>query len=230
MSTSAEGDILIRNTRPEDFDTIDRISRVIYPNDLPWSAKYLASTVRVFPEGQFVAVERKDGRVVGMSASLIIDWEDYGLYDSYQHVTAGGYFTNHDPEGRTLYGAEVMVDPARRRRGIGARLYAAREALVKRLGLLRIRAGARLPGYHLYADAMSAEAYVLAVIRGELRDPTLSFQLRQGFRVLAVVPGYYLRDPRGLHYAALIEWLNPEQAGPDDYARQDPRFRSAGRR
>jgi GNAT superfamily N-acetyltransferase len=69
-----------------------------------------------------------------------------------------------------------MVDPEWRGRGIGGRLYEARRELTMRLGLRRIRAGARLRGYHRVADTMTAVEYVRRVERGELRDPTLSFQ------------------------------------------------------
>src|SRR5262249_10234802 len=45
-------------------------------------------------------------------------------------------------------------------------------------------------------------------------DQTLSFQLHEGFHVLAVVPHYLSDDPDSLGYAALIEWLNPLLAEP----------------
>lgn len=199
----------VRNTRPEDFADIERISRATYPNDAPWSAEHLRAHQEVFPEGQFVVVERATGRVVGTAISLIIRWDDYDRLDDYNTFTAAGYLTNHDPTGRTLYGAEVMVDPAYRGHGLGSMLYEARRALVERLGLLRIRAGARLPGYHRYAAEMDARAYVDRVVAGEIYDATLTFQLRRGFRVLAVVPDYAERDVRSRGYAALIEWRNP---------------------
>lgn len=203
--------VFIRNTRIEDAPFIERISQRIYVHDLPWTPPYIASHLKHFPEGQLVAVERATGRVVGMAASLIISWEEYDHLDGYNDFTDAGWFTNHDPSGKTLYGAEVMVDPDFRRRGIGAQLYAARRRLVEDLGLKRIRAGARLPGYHQHAGTMSARAYVDRVVAGELHDPTLTFQLRQGFRVLALVPDYYTVDPKSREYAALIEWLNPRE-------------------
>lgn len=142
-----------------------------------------------------------------MSASLIVMWDDYDFGDSWRDFTDGGWFTNHDPDnGRTLYGAEIMVDPRFQGLGVGSALYAAREALVRRLGLMRIRAGARLAGYHLFADRMSAADYVRAVERGELGDPTLSFQLGLGFTVIGVVSGYLRFDPESLGWAAIIEW------------------------
>jgi hypothetical protein len=106
-----------------------------------------------------------------------------------------------------------MVHPSVRRRGIAGRLYQARRDLVAHLGLLRIRAGGRLRGYHRHAATLSPQEYVDAVVKGTLSDPTLSFQLAQGFKVLGVVRHYLERDPESLGHAAVIEWLNPEAAG-----------------
>lgn len=223
--TEKHPEIIVRNTRPEDFDGIIEMTSRVYPESPPWSRTQLESHLKVFPEGQFVAIEEGSGRIVGMAASLIILWEEYETHANWKDFTDSGMFTNHDPEhGRTLYGAEVMVRPRMQSRGIGKKLYAARRELVKRLGLLRIRAGARLRNYHKYADHMTAEEYVIKIIRHELRDPTLSFQLRQGFHVLAVVPDYLKNDPESLGYAALIEWINRRVAKPEDYRGWDPRF------
>lgn len=203
-------DILIRHTRREDFAQIAELSRACYPEEPPWTDGILAEHLERFPEGQFVAVDRATGRVVGMSASLIVHWEDYDLETNWQDFTANGTFRNHDPEhGRTLYGAEIMVLPMLRRRGIARRLYDARKELAVHLGLVRIRAGARLRGYHRYAATLSPEDYVGAVVNQTATDPTLSFQLAQGFRVLGVVRHYLGSDPESLGHAVVIEWLNP---------------------
>ncbi|HZD41596.1 MAG TPA: hypothetical protein VE131_12800, partial [Terriglobales bacterium] len=119
---------------------------------------------------------------------------------------------------------EIMVKPTLQRSGIGKKIYQARRELAERLGLLRIRAGARLRGYHRHAHRMSAEEYVIRVLRGKLHDPTLTFQLRQGFHVLGVVSGYLRYDPESLGYAAIIEWINQQVATPQDYSGRDPRY------
>lgn len=207
--------VRVRCTRPDDFGAIIGLSSVVYPGSPSWSEGQLASHLRVFPEGQLVAEDVASGELVGMAASLIVLWDDYDISMSWRDFTAGGMFTNHDPaRGRTLYGAEVMVHPARQGRGIGSALYRAREELVIRCGLLRIRAGSRLRGYYRWASRLSPEAYVERVVRGELQDPTLSFQLHHGFTVLAVVPNYLRHDPESLGYAAVIEWLNPTLSPP----------------
>lgn len=213
--------ITIRNTQPGDFSQIIAMTKTVYPTGLAWSEEQLSSHLRVFPNGQLVAV-KDDSEIVGMASSLIILWDDYDLTDSWRDFTDHGMFTNHDPEnGRTLYGAEVMVHPAHQGKSIGKQLYRARRLLVERLGLLRIRAGARLRNYYLHADKLTAEQYCLKVVRGEIGDPTLSFQLKQGFHVLAVVPDYLRHDPESKGFAAVIEWLNTNVAGPEDYLRRD---------
>jgi GNAT superfamily N-acetyltransferase len=218
-------EVIARNTRAEDFDAIVELSKRVYPQGPYWSSPPLASHLELFPEGQLVAVEKETGRLVGMAASLVVLWDDYDRHDSWRDFTDHGMFTNHDPEnGRTLYGAEVMVDPDCQGRGVGKRLYAARRDLCERLNLRRIRAGARLRGYGAWADRLTPEAYVLKVVEGEIGDPTLSFQLSQGFRILGVVSDYLRNDPESLGYAALIEWINVKAARPEEYAGADPRF------
>ena len=223
--TDTELPIEVRNTTPADFAGIVALSQSVYPQAPPWGERQLASHREVFPEGQFVAVESGSGRVVGMAASLIVLWEDYDMDANWRDFTEHGMFTNHDPqEGRTLYGAEVMVDPRMQGRGIGKKIYSARREVTERLGLLRIRAGARLRGYHRHADRMTPHDYVLRVVRGELGDPTLSFQLKQGFHVLAVVEDYLHHDPESMGHAAVIEWLNQQVAVEADYEAHNQRY------
>jgi GNAT superfamily N-acetyltransferase len=208
----------VRVTMASDIPGVIELSRDVYPSSPPWTEKQLVSHLAVFPEGQFVAIERSSGRVVGMAASLIVLWDDYDTVGTWRDFTDGGYFRNHDPmRGRTLYGAEVMVAPDMQGKGVGSALYAAREALVRWRKLLRIRAGARLRGYHRVAARMSPAEYVTRVLRNDLTDPTLSFQLAHGFRVLAVVAGYLHHDPQSLGFAAVIEWINKEVATPSDF-------------
>lgn len=208
------GGVLVRPTRVADFTALIGLSRTCYPDDLPWTSTQLGLQRAVFPAGQLVAIDLASGGVVGMAASLIVAWEDYEVQSSWRDFTDNGTFANHDPSGRTLYAADVMVSPDARRRGIGTSLYAARRALVQRLGIARIRSGARLRSYHRRAGEMSAEEYVAGIVDGRFQDPTLSFQLRQGFRVLAVAPDYLPRDPQSLGYAAVVEWTDPEAPRP----------------
>lgn len=214
--------VVVRQTTPADFPGIIALTHATYPGAPSWTEDQLANHLRIFPEGQFVAVHRDIGEIVGMAASLIVLWDDYDLTASWRDFTARGRFTNHDPvRGRTLYGAEIMVSPTVQGQGVGSQLYAARQALARRLGLLRIRAGARLRDYHRFAGRMSAEEYAAAVVRGEIVDRTLTFQLRRGYRVIGVVSSYLRHDPESLGYAAVIEWVNPDVADREGYRTVD---------
>jgi GNAT superfamily N-acetyltransferase len=204
-----------------DFDGVAALSRKIYPDAQAWDAKQLSSHLRVFPEGQFVAVDTASERVVGYAASLIVCWDDYDTQDNWRDFTDNGRFTNHDPEyGHTLYAADVMVDPDYQGKGIGKLIYGARDRLLRGRSLLRIRAGARLQGYHRYHEEMPVEEYVRRVVAGELADSTLTFQLKRGFKVIGVVHGYMRHDPLSMGYAAVIEFLNDAIATPEDISHQ----------
>ena len=225
MSSAFDGPVFVRNTRPRDFAAIAQLCSRIYPDTPPWNADQLSSHLSVFPDGQFVAVHGPEENVVGMSASLIVDWEDYKTLDDWETFTAAGMFTNHNPKrGRTLYGAEVIVDPALQHHGIGDKIYAARRTLTESHKLLRIRAGSRLRGYCHCAARLKPEDYVVAVVEGQEHDPTLSFQLKEGFHVVAVVPHYLTDDPESLGYAAVIEWLNPQLIRNEHIANRPTRF------
>ncbi len=114
---------------------------------------------------------------------------------------------NHNPRGDSLYGADISTHPKYRHEGIGSMLYDTRKDLVVRLNLRRMITGGRLFNYCEYADRMSPLEYANKVIRGELSDPVLSFELANGFRFIKILPNY-LEDVRSLSYASFIEWLN----------------------
>lgn len=204
--------IAIRHLAVRDFTRIREIGKALYPKEKPWRPHTLQSQLDHFARGQMVAVESDTDRVVGYAASLIIVWEDYGHGHTWREITANGSFATHDPTGRTLYGADVMVDPVCQGQGIGKLFYAARRQLAVDLNLRRIRAMARMRGYHQHHLTLTPRQYADQVIAGELRDATLSFQLKQGFKVLDVVSGYLKNDPESLGHAAVIEWIN------DDYS------------
>lgn len=199
--------VIVRNTASGDIEGIRELQKRIYPTIPPWSPAHFEQQLETFPAGQFVAL--LEGKVVGSASSLIVAWEDYGLDHNWKEVTGNGLFGTHDPAGKTLYAAEVFVDSTVRRRGIGRSLYAARRRLCRDLNLRRIIAAGRLPGYHRYAQQMSATTYAMKVIWGDIDDPVLRFQLREGFQFCGVVDGYIPEDAESCGQAALIVWLNP---------------------
>ncbi|MCP5324862.1 MAG: GNAT family N-acetyltransferase [Oceanospirillaceae bacterium] len=125
-------------------------------------------------------------------------------------MTASGTFRNHNPSGRTLYGAEVFVNPQVRGCGVGHLLYEARRTLCRQMNLKRIIACGRLPGYHKQAQHMSAELYAQKVVWGDINDPVLNFQLHEGFSYCGIIDGYIPEDKESGGNAAIIVWLNPD--------------------
>jgi predicted amidohydrolase/GNAT superfamily N-acetyltransferase len=204
--------ILVREATRADVSTLVKLNELTYPTmaseDVVWGERHLVSHQRIFPQGQLVA--EVDGQVVGAVASLIVDLGPDPLRaHTWPGITDSGYFTNHDPEADTLYGADVYVHPDARGLGVGAALYEARRNLCRRLNKRRILAGGRLWGYAEHGAGLSPEEYAARVVSGELRDLVLSFQLREGFILRSVLPNY-IHDARSKNFASLIEWLNPD--------------------
>jgi GNAT superfamily N-acetyltransferase len=109
-----------------------------------------------------------------------------------------------------LYGVEVFVDPESQGQGVGHLLYEARRNLCRQMNLKRVIACGRLPGYHRHAKDMSPELYAQKVIWGDLTDPVLSFQIREGFSYCGVMDNYIPEDNESCGFASLIVWLNPD--------------------
>lgn len=204
--------LTIRNTTPDDIEKIVQLQKESFPilarSDNIWHPEELKSHLRIFPLGQFVAVE-EDGDIVGSASTLIITLNPEYAEHTWKEITADGMITNHNTTGDSLYGADISTHPKFRHEGIGSMLYGARKELVLRLGLRRMISGGRLFNYRDYADKMSASEYANKVISGELHDPVLSFELENGFKFIKILPNY-LDDVRSRNYASFIEWLNPQ--------------------
>jgi len=200
--------LVVRLMTPEDIPAVVALQSRVYPEGLAWSPVELTQHLKIFPEGQLVAVD-ETGRLLGSSSSLIIDWDDYAESAKWPSITGYGTFSTHNPRGTTLYGADMCVDPDTRRRGAGSLFYEARKNLIKERGLKRLLTGGRIPAYSAVASQMTPQEYVAEVVKGRRKDPTLSFQLANGLVVLDVVPEY-LEDPESRGFATLLEWLNPE--------------------
>ncbi|GAA4396827.1 hypothetical protein GCM10023187_05400 [Nibrella viscosa] len=169
-----------------------------------WRKERLLRLLQLFPEGQLCA--DIGGQVVGCALSIIVNSEQVYRPHTYEAVTDKYTFNTHDPAGDVLYGIEVFVDPAYRGIGLGRRLYNARKDCCKRLNLRSMVAGGRIPNYHLYADQMTPQEYVDQVTRNALYDPTLSFQLANGFRVERILPHYLKGDHESCEFATLLTW------------------------
>jgi predicted amidohydrolase/ribosomal protein S18 acetylase RimI-like enzyme len=198
--------IRVRKWRPEDYKTITALQEQCFRQMKPWSEEQFKSLISTFPEGQMVI--EYDGKVVASSSSHIINFSNYSETSPWSELTKNGYITNHDPNGDTLYGIEIMVDPAFQGMKLSRRLYGARQKLAKDKNLKRIAVGGRIPNYFKYADKLTAAQYVQKVIDKKIYDPVLTAQLANGFVLKRLLPDYLPSDKESGGYATFLEWIN----------------------
>jgi len=218
------GAIKARSAKLEDYAAIRALQRAAQPEAAPWSLKQFESQRAAFPEGQMVAV--CDGEVIGAASSLIVRWDDYALDGTWNDITADGYFSTHEQQGRTLYAAATFVDFSRRGFGAGRALQQARRKLCRKLNLRRIIGTVPLAGYGAVCESMPPELYAQRVVWGDIDDATLRFHLAQGYQYCGILKDYYLAaDAACGGHAALMVWLNPMYAppGPPAFETERPR-------
>ena len=147
--------------------------------------------------------------VVPSASNVIIFLEPEYTEHKWKDITADGIITNHNLKGDSRYGAGVSTHPKVRHEGIGTMLYDARKKLVKTLILRRMISGSRLFNYCEPASKLARLEFAEKVIKGEIHDPVLSFDVDNGFKIIKILPNY-LQDVRTLNNASFREWLNLE--------------------
>ena len=169
----------------------------------------------IFPEGQFAVIRTGGpgaGHTVGMAVTMRTSRPPTAPVLPWHKAIGNMQLAAHEFGGQWLYGVEMAVRHDYRRNGIATQIYRARFALAKRLNLRGIYAVGMLMGYHRYADRMSVEEYGARVIAGELTDPTVSLQMKRGFRAERVVRDY-VDEPDAGDAGVLIVWDNPDFDG-----------------
>ena len=124
--------VKIRDATRADIPALLALNRASYPvlaaENVVWGESHIRSHLRIFPQGQLVAEVK--GKLLGAVSSLLVDLGPDPLrHHTWSGITDSGYFTNHNPNADTLYGADVYVHPEARGMGIGAALYEARRQL-----------------------------------------------------------------------------------------------------
>ncbi len=203
---SFERSIAVRELHESDYDEVTALQLKCFPGMKTWSPEQFRSQLSIFPEGQ-ICVDY-EGHVVASSASLILDFPLYSEWHSWREIADNGFIRNHSPEGNTLYGIEIMVDPEFRGLKLARRLYEARKNLARRMNLMRIIIGGRIPGYGAHADEMTAREYVDKVMQKVLYDPVLTTQLSNGFVLKRLLADYLKSDAESRGYATFLEWSN----------------------
>jgi len=206
-------EIKIIRTRPEHLPACAELQRICFPTLAPeehLTEAHIANHLSLFPEGQFVAIDPDDGRVVGMTAGFRTHFDFHHTQGhTFLRAISNGWFWRHNPHGSHYYGADMSVHPDYRGRGIARGFHDARKALCKQLGLRGQAVCGMIPGYAAYRNVMSAFDYVNLVLAGAIYDSTLTTQMRNGFVVRGLVANY-VQDPPTRGWATMLEWRNPD--------------------
>jgi len=198
--------VRVRPLDVADFDHVVALQKACFPGMKPWTREQFESQIALFQAGQ-IGIEL-DGELVASSSSLVVDYSDYSEWHDFMRVSGAGTISNHNPDGDTLYGIEIMVSPRHRGLRLARRLYDARKALCRELNLTRMVVGGRIPGYAKHQDEMSAQDYVRRVINKDLVDPVLTVQLSNGFQLRELIPDYLPSDEDSAGWATHMEWPN----------------------
>lgn len=208
MANSTKTKIIVRNTQFTDAEAINEIVKLCYPGVPPYSQDALRAHMNHFPEGQMVV--EYEGKVVGFCITFIISEKLAARPHTWKEITGSGFASLHDPLGNFLYGMDICVHPSFRGKKIGERLYNERRKLCQGLGLKGIIFGARIPGYGKKKKTYPTPEDYLEAVKGKIvRDPTISFQMKNGFEPVQVLKDYLPMDQESHGYAVLMRWENP---------------------
>lgn len=201
---------IIRNYTESDFEGMRRIQLESFPPPFPqellWNKEQISNHISLFPEGA-LCIEI-NGELAGSMTGMVVDYEPEHPNHTWEEITDCGYIRNHNPKGNTLYVVDIGVRPEFRKLGLGKWLILSMYDVVVEKKFERLLGGARMPGYHAKAKEMTPEQYVQGVMKGELKDPVITFLLRCG-RIPVKVAANYLDDEESLNFATLMEWKNP---------------------
>ena len=203
------GDIEYRTASSEYAEEMVELELLCFPNIDPTdllTVEGITLQEELFAEGAVMALD--DGVVVGMGSGIFVNYDisepQHDMVEVVGHEGVG----NHDPDGDWYYGIDIAVHPDYRGRGIASELYRRRKQVVIDHGRRGIIAGGVIPGYADHKDRMTPLEYVESVARGELVDPTLTAQIRNGFEVRGVISDY-VHDETTDNWASFIVWFNP---------------------
>lgn len=203
------GDIEYRTASSEYAEEMVELELLCFPNIDPTdllTVEGITLQEELFSEGAVMALD--EGVVVGMGSGIFVNYDISEPQHDMVAVVGHEGVGNHDPDGDWYYGIDIAVHPDYRGRGIASELYRRRKQVVIDHGRRGIIAGGVIPGYADHKDRMTSLEYVESVARGELVDPTLTAQIRNGFEVRGVISDY-VHDETTDNWASFIVWFNP---------------------
>lgn len=197
--SSQKSPFFMRMASPDDAQACHDIDVEAWGEDSAASVDMLRSRIDTYPCGNFVAIDRATGEIVGSVWTVATDEKPFSTWMAASG--SGTYSGICNRDGDLLIGINVSVRPPYLGRGIGEMLVARAGETAWSLGKRKAVLGARMPEYHAWQDVLSAEDYI---------------------RVLRDISGRaYFRNPSSgtLHEGPMVDDLRQVAAG----ARIDPR-------
>lgn len=193
----------IRNATLEDAVEMEYVQAQCFPtlheSELMNSAHF-ANHVKVFPQGQLVV--EKDEKIIGSASTFRCDFpeHEHTFLESCDNL----WITNaHISNGDWMYGFDMGVLPEYRGLGLSKEMYKARHEICRALGLkAQIIAGMTI-GYGVVKDKMTIQEYCERLEKNEFTDPTITPQIKAGFRWIKAVYNY-INDPESGNASILM--------------------------
>jgi len=198
-------DLVVQHMRPEHAEQLERLQKIVFPSlaaDELIQAKHYLKHLQLFPEGQFVICDRNI--VIAMTTTMRSSFDFANYHHTFKETIAGGWMTNHDPNGDWLYGLDIGVHPNYRGSGLARVLYRARHEIAKQLKLKGQLTVGMMSGFGAVKNEISGEAYFKELMEGKRFDPTISAQMKIGFEPIALIPDY-VSDPVCGNFGVLIK-------------------------
>jgi GNAT superfamily N-acetyltransferase len=204
MNPTILHDFKVEAMKSDHATSLEQLQRIVFPTlseEELILAKHYRRHLELFPEGQFV-VQYQD-LIIGATTTMLSNFDFEHFQHTFNETIAGGWLTNHNPDGEWLYGLDVSVHPEFRRKGLATLLYDARQKLVHFLGLKGQITVGMMNGFGAVSADISGDQYYQELVEGKRIDPTVSTQMKVGFKPIGLIPDY-LQDPTCGNFGVML--------------------------